>query len=84
LDGILRYLAEVNPQAALRYAENFTSTAQLIGFMPEIFRVWEVNPRFRCCSSILPYLMIYHIDPQAEAVIITRLIHGHQNTDFMQ
>lgn len=29
LDAILRYLAEVNPQAALRYAENFTSTAQL-------------------------------------------------------
>jgi len=28
--------------------------------------------------------MIYRIDPKAEAVIITRLIHGHQNTDFMQ
>ena len=24
LDSILRYLGEVNPQAALRYAENFT------------------------------------------------------------
>ena len=84
LDSILRYLGEVNPQAALRYAENFTSTAQLIGFMPEIYRVWEVNPRFRCCSSVWPYLIIYRIDAPAEAVIITRLVHGHQSLEFMR
>lgn len=65
------------------FAVNWSEAA--IADLDSILRyLGEVNPRFRCCSSVWPYLIIYRIDAPAEAVIITRLVHGHQSLEFMR
>lgn len=80
LAGIIEYLADVNAIVAQRYGEDFRQLIELLKFMPDIFRVWEVDEQFRCCALVKPYLIIYQVNHTENFIRITRIIHGKRQS----
>lgn len=75
LERIIDYLAQFNPIAAAATGEHLVNAIQgMIAHMPLMFRAWEVNPTWRCCAVVHPYLIFYTLD--GNTVIIRRILHG--------
>lgn len=80
-EDVIAAIGEENPYAAQRYADNFLSVLHgLIAHNPEIFRVWEVDRRARCCAMINPYLLLYSVDHSKQKIIVRRIVHGRRHS----
>ena len=75
LDGILAYLAERNPSAALEIAQSLVLAADSLATFPNRGRPGKLAGT-RELVAVQPYLLIYEIDADADVVRILRVWHG--------
>jgi addiction module RelE/StbE family toxin len=75
LDGILAYLAERNPSAALDIAQSLVLAADSLATFPNRGRPGKI-PGTRELAAVHPYLLVYEVDADADMVRILRVWHG--------
>lgn len=76
--GIIRYIADKNPDAAVRVAAQIETAAAKLGSLA-IGRAGRVTGTYEKILPGLPYILAYEIEPIAEdveAVVLLHIIHG--------
>jgi addiction module RelE/StbE family toxin len=76
-DRIFDYLAERNPDAALRLDERFDMAVRLLTEHPRIGRDGRVDGTRELVIGGTPYIAVYGVEPRR--VLILRLLHGAQS-----
>ena len=69
-------LYALSQNASDRFFEDYNRKIGLIEDNPFIYQVFEDDPYFRSASLAYGYRLFYHIDEQARAVVLHRVIHG--------
>jgi toxin ParE1/3/4 len=81
LEGIVRYIAVDNPQAAGRFGALLLAEAESIGFLPQAGRV---VPEFKMPDIreriFRSYRIVYRVDMEQRRVVVARFWHGAQDT----
>ena len=77
LDGIVRYIADDSPTAALDSEDQVWAAAKRLEDMPDSGRIGRVPGTRELIVNHTPYLVIYRVvENQVEAL---RVIHGAQD-----
>ena len=77
---IVSYLLERNPAAALKFNKAVLLAADRLERLPERGRPGRVQGT-RELAAVLPYLLIYELDQQADVVRILRVWHTSRERD---
>jgi addiction module RelE/StbE family toxin len=75
--NIQRYIAEDNPEAALRVAVRIGKKAKILADHPHIGRVGEVPGTREWVVSGLPYTLVYRVK-ERNLVEVLRVVHQSQ------
>ncbi|MBS0461571.1 MAG: type II toxin-antitoxin system RelE/ParE family toxin [Proteobacteria bacterium] len=74
----LDYIAERNPQAALRVDEEIEQQANHLQEHPDMGRVGRVNGTRELVIQRTPFVLVYRVRPRAKCVEVLRVLHGAQ------
>ncbi|MBS0458240.1 MAG: type II toxin-antitoxin system RelE/ParE family toxin [Proteobacteria bacterium] len=74
----LDYIAERNPQAALRVDEEIEQQANHLQEHPDMGRVGRVNGTRELVIQRTPFVLVYRVRPRARCVEVLRVLHGAQ------
>lgn len=77
LDGIVEYISETRPDAALKVARRVFEAVESLEVFPRRGRKGKIAGTNELVLSPLPYILVYRIE--REAVVILRVYHGAQN-----
>jgi toxin ParE1/3/4 len=78
LEGIVDYIREDNPDAALRIGKVIYARVTALGSSPYIGRSGRVEGTREFPLTPLPFVVIYRVLENAEAIEIVNVIHGAQ------
>ena len=76
--AIFEYLLSRNPHAAAAISEALALAGDSLATFPYRGRPGLARGT-RELATVLPYLLVYEVDPAADAVRILRIWHGAQN-----
>lgn len=81
LEGIYNWIAKDNPTAAMAVVERvFESTEHLAAF-PKMGHVGRDEGTFEWAVPRLPYIVIYEIHRERDAIIVVAVVHGVQERE---
>jgi toxin ParE1/3/4 len=69
LDALTDYIAEENPQAALRMYDTVRRSVDRLGSFPQIGRIGRVEQTRELVIPKLPYIVVYSIVPQEVRIL---------------
>jgi len=70
------YLYEHSPAAADKFADSIERLTDTLLCHPFMFPAYEDDPYFRHMILVYKYRLFYHVDEEAGAVKIHRILHG--------
>jgi plasmid stabilization system protein ParE len=80
LEDILLYLTEMAGEGTTqKYASEFADAIDLIQTMPAMGALRPLLGETTRAILVLPYVMFYDFDEEAQQVQILRILHGKQN-----
>ena len=77
LDGIVEYISETRPEAALKVAGRVFEAVESLEVFPLRGRKGKVTGTHEFVLSPLPYIVVYRVE--RDAVVILRVYHAAQN-----
>ena len=81
LENIYDWIAKSNPTAAKAVVDRlFESIEHLLTF-PRMGHVGRDEATFEWVVPQLPYIVVYELHPERDALIITAVVHGAQDRE---
>jgi toxin ParE1/3/4 len=78
LDGISKYIADRNPNAARDVGVRIRETIELLNIYPNIGREGTLAGTRELVVPSLPYVVVHRIDTAEAAVTVLGIYHGAQ------
>jgi len=80
-NDIVNYLAQFSITAPLKFKSELKKNLDIITKMPNIFALWDYDPRYRHVVVFGSYVLFYTVDEINKLVYVYRILHGSQDIE---
>jgi addiction module RelE/StbE family toxin len=81
LEGIYNWIAKDNPKAAFAVVERLFASIEHLAKFPHMGHVGRDEGTFEWVVPRLPYIVVYEIHNERDAIIVVAVVHGAQDRE---
>lgn len=81
IEGVYHWIAQESPRNARAVVDRIFASIELLGSFPLMGRIGREEGTREWVIPRLPYIAVYEVDEEQQALVVIAVFHGAQNRD---